>query len=589
MSLPPLYQTGIFNSSFFSNSTNALTLAIADKRYLNLGGGSISGSLSIGTTLSTNGISDSGGISSTGVISAGSITITPSSQSFGTTLSSNGIIWRSTQDRYFGCRQIDTNNISLLSCSAGGTYNDVIVWGHTATPTLTITGDINVTGNYKQNGSTLSFSLISGITTIGTMQASKAVTSDANNVLKIPATGSSTANCLNFAGGIQVYNDGTNMNFYCAGLAPFIFTNAYFNFANRLIEFRAGSTSHASLYIDAQANSGAKYFDFYTSNCPLNMGINSQASVGNFYCASSSQCCISTMTPQSGYPLTIGGHTYVGGNLKATGYIQVGTATDTTRMISCLDSTLASGSARYITLGQQNNPGLQAEISFQLTATNSLIRLCLGFHSNEVMFVTNNGRVGIGTNNPRCSLDIATSNTVTLGAGGTATIWGYNVMSNGWGSYGLGPYSAPMSLYCAGNIVVQTLVYTTSDRRLKKDIMPLDVTEEQYMRFKPVSYRWKNSKNDKVNFGLIAQDLLGVASELLCPHPNENLTVEGEGDLEGIQWTVDHQSLHAMHISVIKKLIAKVDILVELITQMKTESEKQAKRIKELELKTAKS
>lgn len=45
MSLPPTYQTSIFNSAFFSNSTDPLTLDVADKRYLQLGGGEITGSL----------------------------------------------------------------------------------------------------------------------------------------------------------------------------------------------------------------------------------------------------------------------------------------------------------------------------------------------------------------------------------------------------------------------------------------------------------------------------------------------------------------------------------------------------------------
>jgi len=47
MTQPPSYQTSIFNSSFFKSNTDALTLADADKRYLQLGGGTIGGSLYI--------------------------------------------------------------------------------------------------------------------------------------------------------------------------------------------------------------------------------------------------------------------------------------------------------------------------------------------------------------------------------------------------------------------------------------------------------------------------------------------------------------------------------------------------------------
>jgi len=45
MTQSPSYQTSIFNSSFFKSNTDALTLADADKRYLQLGGGTIGGSL----------------------------------------------------------------------------------------------------------------------------------------------------------------------------------------------------------------------------------------------------------------------------------------------------------------------------------------------------------------------------------------------------------------------------------------------------------------------------------------------------------------------------------------------------------------
>lgn len=47
MTQPPSYQTDIFNSSFFKSNTDALTLADADKRYLQLGGGTIGGFLNI--------------------------------------------------------------------------------------------------------------------------------------------------------------------------------------------------------------------------------------------------------------------------------------------------------------------------------------------------------------------------------------------------------------------------------------------------------------------------------------------------------------------------------------------------------------
>jgi hypothetical protein len=50
-----------------------------------------------------------------------------------------GMVYNVSADRLYGQRQIDTNNYSLFSYSAGGTYNDYLTWQHGATPTLTLT------------------------------------------------------------------------------------------------------------------------------------------------------------------------------------------------------------------------------------------------------------------------------------------------------------------------------------------------------------------------------------------------------------------------------------------------------------------
>ncbi|GMF37069.1 unnamed protein product [Phytophthora lilii] len=55
MSQPPVIQTNIFNSSFFTANSDPLTLDTADRRYLQLGGGSISGSLNVGGSLTVQG------------------------------------------------------------------------------------------------------------------------------------------------------------------------------------------------------------------------------------------------------------------------------------------------------------------------------------------------------------------------------------------------------------------------------------------------------------------------------------------------------------------------------------------------------
>lgn len=93
--------------------------------------------------------------------------------------------------------------------------------------------------------------------------------------------------------------------------------------------------------------------------------------------------------------------------LDASSYIQVGTSTDTTRMISCLDSTLTATNSRFITIGSANTAKNQAEISFYYAgldlATN---QLRLGGHSNQVMYIQFDKKVGIDVQSPAYTLDV---------------------------------------------------------------------------------------------------------------------------------------------------------------------------------------
>jgi len=55
---------------------------------------------------------------------------------------------------------------------------------------------------------------------------------------------------------------------------------------------------------------------------------------------------------------------------------------------------------------------------------------------------------------------------------------------------------------------------TSSDRRLKKDISPIHYGLDAVMKLKPVSYRWKQGKQD-TKLGFIAQDVESVVPEIV--------------------------------------------------------------------------
>lgn len=183
-SFPRPESSDIFNSGLFNIGGESISLEEADRRYLKLGGGFISGNLSISGALITNSldtlsltingtpldispisgivngvaqankaliVDSSRNISNINALSCSSLSIggaplTPStlpalSVSGGLDPAGNGVnlsgyVWYANQSRFYGARLIDTNNFCLLNCSGGGIYNDVLVYTHGSSPLL---------------------------------------------------------------------------------------------------------------------------------------------------------------------------------------------------------------------------------------------------------------------------------------------------------------------------------------------------------------------------------------------------------------------------------------------------------------------
>lgn len=127
----------------------------------------------------------------------------------------------------------------------------------------------------------------------------------------------------------------------------------------------------------------------------------------------------------------------------------VGTSTDTSRMISALDSTLANGATRAITLGKANSTNNQGEITYVHVGDGSSSNyLAIGLHSRaSILNVTpssgSSGSVGINTTTPVYSLDVngtsAGSQFYTPGTAATARYIGDWASS---GDFGIGPDTA---------------------------------------------------------------------------------------------------------------------------------------------------
>ncbi len=84
------------------------------------------------------------------------------------------------------------------------------------------------------------------------------------------------------------------------------------------------------------------------------------------------------------------------------------------------------------------------------------------------------------------------------------------------GAYGgSGQYIETITVDAAGRITAISANVPPSDRRLKKDIQPLENSLEGLLKLKPSQYQWKDPEKEGLSYGLIAQELAEVYPNLV--------------------------------------------------------------------------
>lgn len=197
-----------------------------------------------------------------------------------------------------------------------------------------------------------------------------------------------------------------------------------------------------------------------------------------------------------------------GGEVLIKRFLQVGDSTDTSRMISCLDSTMTSTNLRYITLGKTATAGNQAEIAYQWIGDNDDTNsLRFGFYGGEKMRLTRWGSLLVNSTNNSYS---ATPTKFASEAAG-ATEW-CAVFKNTSAANNKCVGFINNSALEVGSITWgtgTTSFNTTSDYRLKKDIKPMTNCLELVNRLNPVRYNWISEYNEPAE-GFIAHELQEV-------------------------------------------------------------------------------
>jgi len=103
------------------------------------------------------------------------------------------------------------------------------------------------------------------------------------------------------------------------------------------------------------------------------------------------------------------------------------------------------------------------------------------------------------------------------------------------------------------NGTTAVLFNTTSDRRLKDNIVSAPSASDDIDAIQIVSYEWKAAPDEQVKYGVIAQDLHAVAPQAV---------LQGDdGDEIEKTWGVDYSKLVPMLIKEIQSLRARVAAL----------------------------
>jgi len=180
-----------------------------------------------------------------------------------------------------------------------------------------------------------------------------------------------------------------------------------------------------------------------------------------------------------------------------------------------------------------------------------------------------NGKVGINTT-PDTRLHLKHFNNGT-----TSGFKLENANTNSWRLYVSSGATGEFRFYSSvnGNALTAKIdgvsgVYTAvSDRRLKKDLNNLHFQWEEFMKLKPLTYRFKTQKNEKKYIGLVAQDVDKIYPELVSYTKDEDV------------YQLDYSATGIIAIKAVQELKKEVEIL----SQENQELKKQIKKYENLE------
>ena len=423
--------------------------------------------------------------------------------------------------------------------------------------TLDLTGFNGSTVGLKLAGTLITSSALelnyNDITTLGTSQASKVVTTDGSNNISlggnITFTGTNT---------IASSTQDLNINMATTGKKLIISNNTGAN--GEICRFQ-GNSSTSSLSI----NMGTADVDIYTNSSSYGMSfsVNNTPSTPHIWLVNNA---------------TVGNKQQVSINSRDGQWAQLN--------VNC-NSDTRNESGYYIaqrwyhTLTGIKSTALaicdlQVQVASPYTiymGTSTNTPFVIQQNNTSRMYFFGSGNCSIGGNVDTCPLYINSTTNITLSPLGTPLKSVLSIVSTLY-SNNTTYTNQPVSFWTKGSIVSENLIFQYSDRRLKENINPLSLEKcLLFMNINAMSFNYK--KNKKPSIGFIAQDIIkyGFLHELINLLPAK---IEEENDSPADYiYAVSMDSIIPIHHTIIKNLISeneklkrRLDFLEEKINSL---------------------
>jgi hypothetical protein len=227
---------------------------------------------------------------------------------------------------------------------------------------------------------------------------------------------------------------------------------------------------------------------------------------------------------------------------------------------------LGAGGSVRATIDTSGNVGINTSPSYRLDVLGAAGTFAGRFTSNDGTSTVSLASSGYGLNIQNSTAGATVAYVVSSGSGGTGLA---SASSSSTGN-GLVGQNTSTGYYCylgtgSYSIICSGPTSGVSDRRLKKDIHPLEAKEglSAIMRLEPVHYRWKDERMNKAHpggeIGFVAQNVETVLPDLVSESPQSKdapLKLEG-----GLQKGLQYDRLAAPLVKAVQELKADNDNL----------------------------